>query len=330
MIFYGCFVRIGSIANNLHRQKGKAMLDAHQLNIFLVAAELENFSQAARHLNLSQPSVSAQIQSLERRLGIQLFHRSGRHISLTEAGQALLPLAREMVHYSIHIEETMASLTGDVFGRLKLGCSTAAGKYILPRLTARFLDQHPKVQVTCGVTTRRAALEALLDGTIHLAVSSAREFGKKIEYYPFTTDQVVLVVPFDHPWAAQGQIEPQELLTEKFILREETAGTRRTLEQGLAKHGIFVDQLQTVMVMGNSEALRTAVEEKIGVSFISRLVASAGISLGQIVQVDVANLNLEQQLYIGYNIRRPATKAQAAFWEFIHEPATRALLQLDH
>jgi DNA-binding transcriptional LysR family regulator len=306
------------------------MLDAHQLNVFLVAAELENFSEAARYLNLSQPSVSAQIQSLERRLGTQLFHRSGRHISLTEAGQALLPLAREMVHYSIHIEETMASLTGDVFGHLKLGCSTAAGKYVLPRLTARFLDQHPRVQVTCSVTTRKAVLEALLDGTVHLAVSSVREFSKEIEYYPFTTDQVILVVPSDHPWATQGQIEPQELLTEKFVLREKTAGTRHALEEGLAKHGIHVNQLRTVMVMANSEALRTAVEEKIGVSFISRLVASAGILLDRIVEVDVTNLNLEQQLYIGHNIRRPATKAQTAFWEFVHEPANRALLQLDN
>ena len=69
------------------------MLDTHQLNIFLAAAELENFSEAARQLNLSQPSVSAQIRSLERLLGTQLFHRSGRHISLTEAGQILQPLA---------------------------------------------------------------------------------------------------------------------------------------------------------------------------------------------------------------------------------------------
>jgi len=73
------------------------LLDAHQLNIFLVAAELESFSQAARQLNLSQPSVSAQIKSLERLLRTQLFHRAGRHISLSEEGQILLPLAREMV-----------------------------------------------------------------------------------------------------------------------------------------------------------------------------------------------------------------------------------------
>ncbi len=119
------------------------MLDAHQLNIFLVAAELESFSQAARQLNLSQPSVSAQIKSLERLLRTQLFHRAGRHISLSEEGQILLPLAREMVRHSIHIEETMASLGRGIVGHLKLGCSTAVGKYTLPRLIARFRAPRP-------------------------------------------------------------------------------------------------------------------------------------------------------------------------------------------
>jgi DNA-binding transcriptional LysR family regulator len=304
------------------------MLDAHQLNIFLVAAELENFTEAARHLNLSQPSVSAQVQSLERRLGMQLFHRAGRHISLTEAGQALLPLAREMVQLSIHIEETMASLAGTAVGHLKLGCSTAVGRCTLPRVIARFREQHPQVQASCIVMTRKVALEALLAGTVHLVVTSAREFGQEIEYRPFTTDHVVLIVPADHPWAARGQIEPRELLTENFILREEMAGTRRALEEELAKHGLHIDQLQTVMVMGSSEAIRMAVEEKIGVSFISRLVASAGIQLGRVAEVDVTDFDLKQQLYIGNNVRRPATRAQAAFWEFVNEPANRALLQL--
>jgi DNA-binding transcriptional LysR family regulator len=305
------------------------MLDAHQLNVFLVAAELENFTQAARHLHLSQPSVSAHVQALERQLDTQLFHRSGRHIALTEAGQALLPLAREMVQLSIHVEESIASLAGAVVGHLMLGCSTAAGKYVLPRLMSHFLSLHRQVQMTCNVMTRKTVLEALLDGTVHLAITSAREFSREIEYQHFNTDKIVLIVPADHPWASRSQIEPQELLTEKFLLREKTSGTRQALEQGLLEHGIYVEQLQTVLVMANSESLRTAVEEKIGVSFISRLVASAGMLLGRVVEVKVKGVELEQQLYIGRNTKRPATKVQTAFWEFIHEPANRALIQLE-
>lgn len=157
----------------------EAMLDTHQLHIFMVAAELEDFSEAARHLNLSQPSVSAQVQSLERSLGTQLFRRSGRHISLTKEGHVLLPLAREMVNLSIHVEETMASLGGSVVGHLKLGCSTAVGMYTLPRAIARFRAQHPQVQVSCNIMTRRNVLDALLEGAIQLPRTSSRENGKE-------------------------------------------------------------------------------------------------------------------------------------------------------
>jgi DNA-binding transcriptional LysR family regulator len=71
------------------------MLDLYELQVFLAAAETENFSEAGRRLQLSQPAVSMQIRSLETHLGMDLFHRAGRHIALTEAGQALVPLARE-------------------------------------------------------------------------------------------------------------------------------------------------------------------------------------------------------------------------------------------
>ena len=305
------------------------MLDAHQLNIFTMAAELENFSEAGRHLDLSQPSVSAHIQSLERVFGTQLFHRSGRHISLTEAGEALLPLAREMVHLSIHIEETMASLSGSVVGQLRLGCSTAMGKYRLPRLIAHFRAQHPQVTVNCSVMTRQSTLSELLDGRMHLAITSAREFSKEIEYRHFATDHVILIAPAEHPWAVRTQIEPQELLREDFILREQTAGTRLVLEEGLARHGMSVNQIKAVMVLGSSEALRTAVEERIGVSFVSYLVAADSIKLGRVVEIKVRDMELQQKLYLGRNLRRPASRAQTAFVEFILDPANRSLFRPD-
>jgi DNA-binding transcriptional LysR family regulator len=305
------------------------MLDARQMNIFLVAAELENFSEAARQLNLSQPSVSTQIQSLERRLETQLFHRAGRHISLTESGQALLPLAREMVNLSIRIEESMASLAGAVIGHLKIGCSTTAGKYVMPRLITHFCDVYPQVQVTCNMTTRQQAITMLSDGIVHVAVTSAREPRKDVEYRHFLTDQVILIVSPAHPWAKRGRIKPQELPETNFILREETSGTRRVLEQGLAEHGLSVDQLQTAMILGNSEAVRTAVQERIGVAFVSRLAAINCLQTGQLARVEVDGLDLRQELYIGRNVRRPATKAQIAFWEFVHEPTNHTLLQTE-
>ena len=108
------------------------MLNAHQLNVFLIAAENLNFTQAATQLKMSQPSVCQHIQALEQHFGLSLFHRSGRSLELTDAGLVLIPIAREFIYLSTHIEESMASIKGDVFGHLMVGCCTTTGRYILP------------------------------------------------------------------------------------------------------------------------------------------------------------------------------------------------------
>lgn len=304
------------------------MLNIHEIHIFLIAAETENFSEAGRRLNISQPAVSMQIRSLEETLGMNLFHRSGRHIALTEAGQTLVPMARDLVARSIQIEETMASMQGDVVGLLKLGCSTTSGKYILPKLIARLRARHPQVQVVCHVSSRDMTLQMLLEGAAHIAISSLREPSKDIEYRPFVTDRVLLVVPPDHPWAKSQVIEPRKLVEANFILREEGSGTREALKDKLAWHNLSLDHLNVVMVLGNSEAIRMAVQEGIGVAFISGLVAAEGLQTGKLAAVTVKGLDLTQTLYLARHTGRPATSAQTAFWEFAFAPDNQKLREL--
>ena len=121
------------------------MLDVHQLNVFLAAAEALNFTQAAQRLHMTQPSVSQHIQALERHFDLPLFIRSGRSLELTDAGLALAPLARDAVSLSIRIDETMESLKGDIYGHLIVGCTTTPGKYILPQVLAQFHRKFPQV-----------------------------------------------------------------------------------------------------------------------------------------------------------------------------------------
>src|SRR5690606_21449790 len=107
------------------------MLDLYELQVFLKAAELENFSEAARALDISQPAVSGHIQSLEQRLNTQLFDRVGRHIRLNDAGAALMPSVRGLLQEAQRVEEIVAAQQGSLMGFIKLGCSTTSGKYIL-------------------------------------------------------------------------------------------------------------------------------------------------------------------------------------------------------
>jgi DNA-binding transcriptional LysR family regulator len=297
------------------------MLDAHQLHVFLEAGESLNFSTAAKSLHMTQPSVSQHIQTLEQHFNAPLFSRNGRHVELTDAGQALLPLAREMVALSIRIDETMRSLKGDVCGHLMVGCSTTPGKYVLPHLLADFLRLHPNVQATCHVMSRQNAMQYLSKGDLHLALASVRDFSRDFEFRKFISDPIKLIVPLNHRWADRQEIRPDELLEENFILREEGCGTYNAMRDGLLGVGISMDQLRTVLTLGNSEAIALSVQEGIGVGFVSELIVKRLVKDGVAI-VDVRGIDVSQDIFIGRHTHRPATAAQNAFWDFVTSPET--------
>lgn len=299
------------------------MLDAHQLNVFLVAAETLNFTEAAQRLHMSQPSVSQHIQSLEQQFGLTLFNRAGRHLELTDAGSALVPLARETVSRCIQIKETMESLKGEVYGHLLVGCSTTPGKYVLPQLLAEFHRHHPRVRVTCQVAPQKTALQMLCDGEVHFALASEYLIScKDVEFRQFMTDPVVLLCPLDHPWASRGEIEPEELREVDFIVREENSGTRNATRAALEAHNLAEDELNVLLTLGSSEAIAIAIQEGIGVGFVSSMVYTRLVK-DRVATVRVRGMNIEREIYIGRNTRIPASSAQAAFWGFI---ATQKIL----
>jgi DNA-binding transcriptional LysR family regulator len=304
------------------------VLDAHQLHVFLTAAETLNFTAAARVLHMTQPSVSQHIQALEQHFQTPLFVRQGRQMVLTDAGEALVPLARRMVDWSVRIDETMESLRGEVYGHLKVGCSTTSGKYVLPFLLTSFMRLYPQVTATCQVTSRRQAVNDLCEGLVHLALASPADFCRSnVESRQFISDPVQLIAPLDHPWAQRAEIAVEELLEADFILREEGSGTYEVATQALDAAGLNIDQLRTVLTLGNSEAIALAVEEGLGVGFVSHTVTTRLVS-GRVATVKVRNLDMRQDIYVGRNIGLPATTAQNAFWDFVTDPQNPVLLGL--
>ena len=167
-------------------------------------------------------------------------------------------------------------------------------------------------------------------------VSNRRPFTQREELYGdveqdlFATskpDTVILIAPVDHPWAKFRKIYPDDLLDEPMILREEHAGTREVLMEGLQKHDISPDMLNVAMVLGNAEAIEMAVEEGLGIAFVSRLAASRGLELGRIVEVEVEGMQLARDIYIVRNRKQPLTRAQTEFWQFIKDGRDAIKLQ---
>jgi DNA-binding transcriptional LysR family regulator len=307
------------------------MLDTHRLRVFLVAAETLNFSQAALRLHMTQPSVSQHIQALEQQCGTPLFIRSGRRLALTEAGTVLVPMAERMISMSVHTLEVMNNLKGEVHGQLIVGCSTTPGKYLLPKLLAKFIAHYPQVQASCNVHSRRQALEMLSQGKVHLALANTHEFDKDCEFFKLYEDHIVLIVPKDHHWTGRESIEPEELLGERIILREPFSGTYATLQNGLEQVHMHIEDLNSGLTLGNAEAIALAVQEGLGIGFVSEIVVSRLVRGGvEIIPVQKLSKHLQNEIYLGRNMLRPATIAQTAFWEFVTSPANRIAEQIAH
>ncbi|OJX40625.1 MAG: hypothetical protein BGO78_06480 [Chloroflexi bacterium 44-23] len=304
------------------------MLDPHQLRVFLAAAETLNFSQAARHLHISQPSVTQHIRNLETHFGMQLFDRSNRKLTLTEAGTTLLPLARDLVLKAVRADDLMDTLKEEVYGHLTIACSTTPGKYILPSLMADFLNRHPKVEATITVTSREVAMQRLNEGSAQIIVSSLFTYHPDIEFHKLMSEPVVLIVPQNHPWAKRQVVSIDELRNVNVILREQTSGTYQVVRDGLARRGFDITELKKVLTLGNSEAIAFSVQEGIGVGFVSKLVAKR-VVCEQVAAVEVAGVELTQDIYIGQHRRMASTSAQMAFWKMSTDTNSPAIERIE-
>ena len=299
------------------------MLDLESLQIFTVAAETENFTRSAQRLHMSQPAVSQHIQALEQSLGVALFERNGRRISLSPAGGVLLPLVQDLIRNCREVEEVAHALAGEVAGHLTLGCSTSSGKYLVPGILARYRERYPLVRAAVKVGSRSQVLDWLHAGVVDVAVTSDRVQRAGLRFRRFFEDEIVLVAPADHPWAARRSIAPRELCQERFVLREMSSGTQMTLIETLDQVGVDYDRMEVVLVLDNSEAILMAVEEHIGLSFVPKVTVQRHLPMGKIKIVEIEGVTMKRWLYLVEDSQvahSPASNAFSAFADTILQP----------
>lgn len=292
------------------------MIELSTMRVFLIAAEEKNFSRTAERLNLSQSAVSQNIQSIERAYGVQLFTRRGRTVELSEAGQTILPMVRDVLRAARLMEDGFQEINHQVGGELLIGCSTSAGKYLMPMLLSDFQREYPAVHPRVKIMGREGVYERLINQTIPIGVASKNLDHRDLECLPLFDDHIYLIVPAEHPWAKYGQATPDDLIGQPIIMREEISGTCETVLQGLKSYGISPDMLQVAMELGNPEAIEMAVERGVGIAFVSEVIAARGLLLGKIKKIKLQGLDLKRTVYIARHIHFPFTRAQSLFWEF--------------
>jgi DNA-binding transcriptional LysR family regulator len=270
-------------------------MENFRLKVFRVVARHMNFTRAAEELFLTQPAVTQQIKALEDEYGVPLFDRSGGRITLTAAGTALLPYTEQLKTLSDEAFEAVTSTSGSHAGALALGASQTIGQYLLPN----FVAAYPRVAVTAISGNTDEMLEAVADHRVQLALIEGPGLRKDLHIEPFMEDQMVLVVPASHEWSGQ-EIGAEDLRQAPLLMREFGSGSRRVVENALAKIGLRKKDLRTVMELDSTEGLLSAVEAGLGATFVSRWAVRNQLSLHTLGIAHVKDLRLSRKFSFAY------------------------------
>jgi DNA-binding transcriptional LysR family regulator len=257
-------------------------MDDHKLKVFCIVAETKSFSRASEIIRLTQPAVSLQIQALEEMYGTKLFNRSGCVITLTKAGEMLYKYAKEINSLYAAAEKEIGGVTGLVKGIISVGASSTIGNYLLPSVVSDFKRRYPKVGVHIHVGNTKNVVEFLNTGTVDVGLVEGDVNKQKLRVEKLLADEMVYVMSPYHHLAKKTSVSIMELSKEPLIFREEGSGTRQAIEKYLSKHGILQQNLKISLIMGSTESIKSAVEEGLGTSILSRWAARKEVRYGSL------------------------------------------------
>jgi DNA-binding transcriptional LysR family regulator len=280
-----------------------------QLRIFLAVAEHLHFTRAAEELYITQPAVSAAVNSLEREYGLKLFHRVGRHIEITEAGVLLQMEAQRILAQVALTERGLRELNNLQRGELKLGASLTVGNYWLPDKISQFKHEYPGIFVNCTLGNAEEICEGTATGRFDLGLvtgavkSSLRDH---LEQEIVGSERLQVVVGRSHPWFERSEIFLEELLTTTWIMREPGSGAQQMFEQALQKWGIDPIDLNVILVLSSSEMVKAVVESGVGAAAIPELMIKKELQLFTLRALQI--IHSREKLDEVLNIVQPVLK----------------------
>ncbi|NDY93547.1 LysR family transcriptional regulator [Ideonella livida] len=287
-----------------------------QLRVFVEVARHLSFVRAAEALHLTPPAVTMQVKELESALSLALFDRQGRKVSLTTAGEYYLVYAKRLLATLKDADDAMARLRKLETGLLSVGLVSTA-KYFVPRLLARFRQEHPGVEVRLQVSANREQLVTLMThGEVDLAIMGRppRELDARAE--PFAAHPHVFVAPPGHPLLRAGHAPAAALAQYPLLVRESASGTRALMDRFLAEHRV---EPRIAMEMPSNETIKQAVMAGMGLSFLSLHTLGLELKAGEIELLAVEGTPVMRMWNVVHLSSRVLSPAAEAFRYFILE-----------
>lgn len=297
----------------------------HQMQVFEAIARSGSFTRAAEELCLTQPTISQQMKQLTKAVGMPLFEQIGKRLYLTDAGQEVLIVCRDISERLSQLEMTLAEFKGLKQGNLRLAVTTTA-KYFVPRLLGPFRQRYPGIKISLKVTNRQRLLERLSENLDDLYVLGQPPENLDITLRPFLENPLVVVAPHNHPLASEKNIPLQRLAKEPFIMREPGSGTRMAVERFFAENRASIN---VEMEIGSNEAIKQVIVGGLGVSILSRYALALEGTKGPLTILDVEGFPLQLHWYILYRSGKQLSVVARTFLEYLLDDGKRLAAEVD-
>jgi len=301
-------------------------LSFRQLRVFLEVAQRGGVTAAAQALHLTPPAVSMQIKELESQVGLQLFDRQGRTLSLSTAGEYFVVHAKRMLGALRDAENAMARFKKLEHGLLTVGMVSTA-KYFVPRLLGEFRRDHPGIDVRLRVANNREALVTQMEaGEVDLSIMGRPPGDLPSRSEAFAAHPLVFVCPPEHPLLRIGHPPLSALAPYPFIVREEASGTRNAMERFFRERQF---EPRITMEMSSNEAIKQAVMADMGISFLSLHTLGLELRQGLLHRVDVVGTPVMRTWHVVHLQSKVLSPAAEAFRYFVIERGQGLLAEHD-
>ncbi|MES4792619.1 MAG: LysR family transcriptional regulator, partial [Chloroflexota bacterium] len=275
-------------------------MELAQLEAFIQVAHHRSFSRAAEALFLTQPSVTARIQSLERELGERLFERTGRSVTLTDAGRAFMPHAQRALTAVQEGTDAIEAVRHGEVGTIRIGASTSIATYVLPRILKKFRERRPRVHIHLATGQTEDIIDALLSGEFHLAVTRLAQH-PEIQSLHLYNDDLALVVPPNHPFAQKQRVTIAEAAREPFLFFERGSSYHSLVYSMFLRAGVVPE---SVMELDDMETTKHMVEAGLGVAILPVVSFERERELGSLAPVEIREMEQPAQREVGLHILR--------------------------
>ncbi len=286
-------------------------LDLNLIEIFCRVYEEGNISKAALTLRISQPTVSGHLKNLESYIGAKLFDRLPRRLAPTRAGQLLYRRGCSILKEKQAAMQDLERFLQRIEGVLQLSGSNIPGEYLLPPLIADFYAQFPAVKIELKISDPKTVCNDVLSGEAELGFSCAKLDTVGLEFRPFATGAIALVVPNNKTWRRVNSISPAQLRQEPLLTREYGTGMRAMVEERLES---TLDDFNVVGVFGSNSAIKEALKAGMGVSVVSLFSVRHELAAGELKTVAIAGLDMRaSDFYVVTNKRLTLSPSAETF-----------------